>query len=102
MKPLINYPVKVFATGFIVLVLLSLPLFWIRSACETSLIEGMPRGTGYVSITPSRLVPPELENDPNVVSQSSVYGGRYTREPLSLGIADYFKTRKPVAKTLTG
>jgi len=95
MKPLINYPVKVFATGFVVLVLLSLPLLWIRSACETSLIEGMPRGAGYVSITPSRLVPPELENDPNVVSHSSVYGGRYTREPLSLGIADYFRTRKP-------
>ncbi len=95
MKSLINYPVKVFATGFVVLVLLSLPLFWIRSACESSLFEAMPREAKGVSITPSRLVPPELENDPNVVSHSSVYGGRYTRAPLSLGIADYFKTRKP-------
>jgi len=91
----LNYPVKVFATGFIVLVLLSLPLFWIRSGCETSLIEVMPRGARDVSIRPSGLVPPELENDPNVVSHSSVYGGGYTREPLSLGIADYHRMRKP-------
>ena len=90
----LNYSVKVFATGFIVLVLLSLPLFWIRSSCETSLLEIMPRGTGSVSIIPSGLVPDELENDPNVVYHSSVEGYKNTREPLSLGIADYFKTRK--------
>jgi len=94
MKPIISYPVKVFATGFIVLVLLSLPLFWIRSSCETFLLEIMPRGTRYVSISPTGLVPPELKNDPNIFSQSWVYAGSRTRELLSLGITDYFKTRR--------
>jgi len=98
MKPLIkslalNYPVKVFATGFIVLVLLSLPLFWIRFACEASLLEIMPRETRSVSISPSGLVPPELENDPNVVSLSSVHTGINTQVLLSLGGFDYFIAR---------
>ncbi len=91
----LNYSVKVFATGFIVLVLLSLPLFWFRSACETSLAIRMPDDARDVSIRPSGLVPPEFENYPNVVSHSEVSAGIGSELPLSLGIVDYFIARFP-------
>ena len=102
MKPLIkglalNYPVKVFATGFVVLTLLSIPLFWFRFFCQTSLSVKMPEDAKGVYIRPSGLVPPELENDPNVVSHSrvsaSIDEGR--APPVFLGIFDYFIARFP-------
>jgi hypothetical protein len=91
----LNYPVKVFATGFVVLLLLSLPLFWIRFACEASLLKIMHRGTRSVSIIPSGLVPPELENDPNVAIHSKVSAHMGSISPLLLGIFDYFRVRIP-------
>ncbi len=95
MKSLINYPVKVFATGFIVLVLLSLPLFYIRIFCEASLLEGMLREVKSVTISPSGLVPYEYENDPNVAVHSQVSAHMRFASPLSLGIFDYFQARAP-------
>jgi hypothetical protein len=97
MKSVINYPVKVFATGFIVLVFLSLPLFWIRFACQTSLTVRMPDMARNISISPTGLVPSELENDPNVVSKSRVFADiRYkVNELSSLGIFDYLIARIP-------
>ncbi len=102
MKPLIkslvlNYPVKVFATGFVVLALLSIPLFWFRFACETSLAIRMPDDAKRVFIRPSGLVPPEFENDPNVTSHSRVSASIHSEEKglLSLGIFDYFIARFP-------
>lgn len=92
MKSLINYPVKVFATGFVVLVLLSIPLFGFRFFCQTSLAVRMPSDARNVSIRPSGLVPPELENDPNVVRYSCVQA---RMRPLFLGIVDYFQARSP-------
>jgi hypothetical protein len=91
----LNYPVKVFATGFVVLVLLSLPLFWIRSACETSLAIRIPNDAKDVRIEPSGLVPPEFENDPNVVSHSAVSAEIHSELPQSLGIVDYIIARFP-------
>ncbi len=85
----------VFATGFIVLVLLSLPLFWIRFICEASLAEAMSPEARNVSIRPSGLVPDEFEKDPNVVSQSLVYAYSRPNNPLSLGIFKYFVARLP-------
>jgi len=95
MKPIISYPVKVFATGFIVLVFLSLPLFYIRVSCEASLIDGMLREVSSVSITPTGLVPDEYENDPNVAVHSQVTANMNFVSPLSLGIFDYFQARVP-------
>jgi len=102
MKPLIkgpalNYPVKVFATGFVVLALLSIPLFWFRFACETSLAVRMSDDAKSVFIRPSGLVPPEFENDPNVVHHSIVSMSIHSEEKglLSLGIFDYFIARLP-------
>jgi len=48
-----------------------------------------------VRVEPSGLVPPELENDPNVVSHSYVRAGTRPAEPSCLGIADYFGARSP-------
>ena len=93
----LNYPVKVFATGFVVLTLLSIPLFWFQFACQTFLSVNMPGEAKDVRVEPSGLVPPEFENDPNVVSHSRVFAGIHTqeREPLSMGIVDYFIRRFP-------
>ena len=95
MKSLTSYPVRVFATGFVVLTLLSIPLFWFRFLCEISLAGGILIDASYVNITPSGLVPPELEDDPNVVHHSHVTASMNTAEPRFLGIIDYFEARGP-------
>ncbi len=100
MKPLIkglalNYPVEVFATGFVVLTLLSIPLFWFRFICQTSLSANMPGVAEGVRIEPSGLVPIELENDANIVSHSRASAGIRYELPQSLGIFDYFIARFP-------
>jgi hypothetical protein len=95
MKLKISYPVRVFATGFVVLTLLSIPLFWSRFVCEISLADRMPIDATWVDIMPSGLVPPELEDDPNVELHSHVVAQMNTEEPLFLGIIDYFKSRGP-------
>jgi hypothetical protein len=56
----------------------------------------MLRDARDVIIMPSGLVPPELENDPNVFRHSYVLASnRYRRNFLFLGIVDYFKARLP-------
>jgi len=96
MKSVINHPIKILATGFIVLVFLSLPLFWIRLVCEISIAVGMPDEATYVRIEPSGLVPPELENDPNVALHSCVSANIHLDPPLSVvGIANYSLARYP-------
>ncbi len=95
MKLKISYPVRIFATGFVVLTLLSIPLFWLRFVCEISLASRMLHEGGDVIIMPSGLVPPELENDPNVVSHSHVSASMNIEEPLFLGIIDYFEASVP-------
>ncbi|MFQ6036416.1 MAG: hypothetical protein ACE5NM_11320, partial [Sedimentisphaerales bacterium] len=97
MKSLINHPVKVLSTGFVVLILLSLPLFWGRWLCEISLDVRMSDEARDIFLRPSGLVPPELENDPNVVSHSYVTARMGFGEPEYLGIFDYFEARKPGA-----
>ncbi len=94
MNSAINHPAKILATGFIILVFLSLPLFWVRFICETSITVGMPGEATYVRIEPSGLVPPEIENDPNVVRHSRVSANIHLEAPLAVvGIADYFRAR---------
>ena len=95
MKSLINHPVKVLSTGFVVLALLSLPLFWGRWLCEIYLAVRMPDEARDTFLRPSGLVPPELENDPNVVRHSYVTATMRFGEPEYLGIVDYFEARKP-------
>ena len=95
MKSVINYTFKVFATGFIVLVFLSLILFQIRSSFESSLSVRKPDDNLTIRREPSGLVPDEFENDPNVSIHSGVYVQAHINDPLSLGIIDYFQERVP-------
>ena len=97
MESMKNYPVKVFATGIVVFVLFSQPLFWGRFFCRISLSKNVPHQAEMVRIEPSRLVPPELENDPNVEKHSYVYSYMHTEEItfINLGVVDYFAARIP-------
>lgn len=97
MKSLLNHSIKVLATEFVVLLLLSLLLFWGRLLYENNLHGIMPRESSYVTITPSILVPSELENDPNVSSHSEVRAWmRFGEPPFPLlGISDYFVAGMP-------
>jgi hypothetical protein len=97
MKSLLNHSIKVLATGFVVLLLLSLLLFWGRWLYENNLHDIMPRESSYVTITPSILVPSELENDPNVSQHSEVRAWMRFGEPTfpTLGISNYFVARMP-------
>jgi hypothetical protein len=92
-----THPIKVLATGFVVLVLLSLPLFWIRFICEASITAGMPEETQSIDrVQPCGIVPPEIENDPNVAHHSSVSASLHDEEKLaSLGIGSYLISRYP-------
>ena len=92
MKLLTNYIVRVLATGFVVLTLLSIPLFWLRFLCRVSLSERMP--VRNVSIEPSGYISPETDEDPNLTHRSRVSA---TMRPelcmFLLGIVDYVSSR---------
>lgn len=89
MKPVINYRIQVLTTGFIVLLFSSLLLFWIRFLCELSLLERIPLEARVIDIRPSKLVPPELEDDPNVVHHSIVEAILYRHPTRYLGFVNY-------------
>jgi hypothetical protein len=98
MRSPINNGVRIIATGFVVLLLLSLPLFWARWDSEGRIGMMIPDECSEVSIKPSGLVPPELENDSKVVYHSQVSASMNPGEPLFLGflgIVDYFAARRP-------
>ena len=95
MRSVIDYVVRVFAAGFVVLVLLSLPLFWAHSLCLALLDPMMPHASRLVRIEPSGLVPRELEFDPNVVSHSAAFAYISQAPLVVLGIADYFIGQEP-------
>jgi hypothetical protein len=96
MKPIIKNCVKITATGFVALLLLSLPLFWARWLSEVSIGSMIPDEYRRVSISPSGLVPPELENEPNIVKHSKVYADFSSKAGFDcLGIVDYFAAGIP-------
>jgi hypothetical protein len=95
MRILNNYYVKIPATGIIVLILLSQPLFWARWFCK-SLLGDAPMDYRTVDFTPSGLVPLEIENDPNVLQHSIVQAYIIHPEaPLTPVIANYFADKAP-------
>lgn len=58
-------------TGFMVLVLMAIPLFWGRYLCDLLLTSHIPQEVRHINIEPSGLAP-QIENDPNVVEPSFV------------------------------
>lgn len=77
MKSANKYIVSILTVGFISLVILSTLLFWGREVCQAFLYTKiLKRPIGFVTITPSSLVP-ELDSDPNVVRKSRVTASIY-------------------------
>ena len=72
MKLLTNYPVRVLATGFVVLTLLSIPLFWLGFLCRVSLSVRAPDSVRDKRIEPSGYVSRDIDTDPNLVQRSKV------------------------------
>ena len=95
MKSRINYPIKAIATGFIVLVLLSIPLFWLRCICEVSQLDMLPVEAMEARIEPSGLVPDEFENDPNIIIHSQASARIRSEQLETIGVFDYFQARSP-------
>lgn len=95
MKSLINYRIKVLTTGFIILTLFSILLFWCRFFCIAVLFETTPGGDISLELKPSELLPSEIEYDPNISTKSNVSASMRPNNFMSQGIADYFLTRSP-------
>jgi hypothetical protein len=95
MKSKIKYAVKVFSAGFIVIVLLSIPLFWLRLICQEILGKNLLDEAKIIRIQPSCLVPQEIENAPNVIRHSAVGAYVDTGELPLYGIVNCFKAEEP-------
>ncbi len=95
MTSVIHYRIQVLTAGFIVLLFFSLLLFCFRFLCEISLLEIMPFDARSIVIQPSGLLPPELEDDPNVIHPSFVAADLYRHPMMHLGSLDYFTSRSP-------
>ena len=95
MKLSTNYIIRVLVTGFVVLTLLSIPLFWIRFLCNEILSVWMPSEFKYADIEPTGLLPDNLENDPNIECRSRVYTRLDEWEYPHLGIIEYFESTSP-------
>lgn len=92
------YLVRVLATGFIVLTLLSIPLFWIRFFCRVSLSELTPDDARIVSIEPSGYISPDIEEDPNLTQRSQVSAKIDQDYFMCLGIFDYVMSMYPMGR----
>ncbi|UCC97167.1 MAG: hypothetical protein JSW66_15135 [Phycisphaerales bacterium] len=96
MRSRLNYPVHVLAAGFLVLVFLSLSLFWASWQCKSSLADIMPLDSRSVDISLTGLDLGPYIDDPNLAQPSTVHAHIIHPEaPQTLGIADYFSSRIP-------
>ena len=95
MKLSTNYIVRVLATGFVVLTLLSILLFWTRLLCNVGLYVLMPYEIKSVAIEPSGLLPDNFENDPNIDHHSRVSAKMESEPFLLLGTTEYFESTSP-------
>jgi len=95
-KPDSNRLMTIISTGFITLVLLAIPLYFVRYLCDGSLATKLDADA---TVSPSGLLPPEIENDPNVDNHSEAYSRtnfRYSYRDIVyniLGGSRYYKLR---------
>ena len=95
MKSSTNHPVRVLATGIVVLIFLSIILFWLRFLCSASLSERMPDEIKSAVIAPSGFLPDDFEKDPNL-QRTSQASAQIRSEPLAhLGITEYLTSILP-------
>ncbi len=90
-----SYSIAVITTGFIVLVLLSIGLYWARLFCTVALDGVTPLANRRVRIQPSGLVDARLENEPNGVIPSYISADTNPRQLSWMGTIDYFNSRFP-------
>jgi len=95
MKRFTNCSVRILATGFVVLTLVSILLFWIRFLCSTSLSERMPDEIKSIVFEPSGLLPDNFEKDPNIQRCSRALATMRPEPLLPLGITEYFESISP-------
>lgn len=95
MKEKIYELLKVFCGGFAALLLVSLGLFWGRFFCDTFLLKNMARESEWtnIKISPSGLLPAEIENEPNVARHSEFRGYIELETPTirRLGLVNYIE-----------
>ncbi len=90
MRASANNFIKNMSTGFIVIIFLSLLMFWLRWLCSVYIIEDvLPESAKKVFLRPSRLVPEDIENEPNVTVHSSVTASFSLPNIETLGFIDY-------------
>ena len=95
MKSSKKHPFRVLATGIVVLILLSITLFWLRFLCSASLSEIMPDDIKSAVIAPSGFLPDDFEKDPNF-QRTSQASAQIRPEPLAhLGITEYLTSILP-------
>lgn len=90
-------PIAALATGVVVLVLISLGLFWARWYCGLLRHGLLSRPMRRLEIRPSRLVPSEGQYDPNTVVFSHVSAEMALGPPqvIGLGVGQYVQTQRP-------
>jgi hypothetical protein len=87
--------VKVAAAGIVVLVLLSIPMFWARYTIENTLHLNMLKRLDNIAIEPSGLVTTDIEMGDNVHRHSRISMSMRRDEPMRLGLWQYFLDRGP-------
>lgn len=84
-----RYLTSVFANGFVVIILLSIPLFYCRLYCTEFLLISMPHDARCVRIKPSGLLPARFEITPEVLKSTVTARIDDTIHFPSLGFAGY-------------
>lgn len=96
MKTTTNYGIRVLATGVMVLVLFAIPLYWGRFFSEFLLCARMREEAIRVEVSPSGMLPDDVENDPNADRRSNASARMGVQSLFStLGFVDYFLSRSP-------
>ena len=96
MKTTTDYGVRILATGVMVLVLFAIPLYWGRFFSEFLLCARMPEEATRVQVSPSGMLPEEIENDPNADRRSIASARMDVRSVImTLGFVDSVLSRSP-------
>ncbi|MHC4214772.1 MAG: hypothetical protein ACYSWP_15525 [Planctomycetota bacterium] len=86
---------KAIAAGIVVLLILSIPLFWARYLTENTLRMKMLERASKTSIEPSGLVPRDIEYDPNLNRHSKFSINIEDDKHIGLGFSSYLQDRSP-------
>ncbi len=90
MKITTNYGIRVLAIGVMVLVFFAIPLYWGRFFADLLISARMPPEARRIEISPSRMLPEAIENDPNADRPSRAVAEMDPRAlSYTLGVSHY-------------